>query len=623
MQASSSVARRPIILAASGAIFAAATAVAAYLGYLWMFTGFQNYDDEGFMLVSLRSFTSGHALYDSVVVQYGPFYYEFFGLFGALGVSFDNDSGRLVTLAAWLAIALVAGIAVFVFTRNLALGLGTHLITFTTAVSLTNEPMHPGGLVLLLIMGIAAVALISAGRWSGRWPFFLMGALASAAILTKINVGGFAAISIAFACVLTFPALAKSWPIRLAAAAVFVLVPFLLMKSDLNQAWAQRYAVHVAVCSLALVVVTSASRPDLARRLSELGWLLAGGAALAFAVIAAVLLDGTSPSGLLHGLILFPLDQRQALEIPLALPSNTLAWDAIGLGGAFLWTLYRLLPRRPEITIEGTIRVLVGLVMWITLLGGVHVPGLFQLTSLNEPLVLPLVLAWVVAAPRATPEGYANLDFARALVPSLAILQSLQAFPVAGSQIQWSAVALVPVGAMCIADGLAQLGVIRVRLQLATSLAFVILAVSWLPPAWQQSRAAFLSDVRLGLPGATRVHVPAAQAAVLRQVTQTIRDHCDTFISIPGLDSFYIFAQAPPPSPLPSRYMWLIDDFAHQQALVDASGRISRLCVVENDDLIAAWSKGRPLTGPLAGYIQTGFVPAYSFDHYFVLVRRS
>jgi len=193
-----------ILIATSSASFAAATAVAAYVGYLRMFTGFLGTDDEGYILIALRSFLSGHALYDKVVLAYGPFFFEIFGLLGALGVSFDNDSGRFVTLAVWLAMALVAGVAVFVFTRNLALGLCVHLITFATA-SLTSEPMHPGGLLSFLLIGIAAVALISSGRWLGPWPFFVIGALTAAAILTKINVGGFAAISIAFACVLTFP----------------------------------------------------------------------------------------------------------------------------------------------------------------------------------------------------------------------------------------------------------------------------------------------------------------------------------------------------------------------------------------------------------------------------------
>jgi hypothetical protein len=475
------------MIAASGAIFAAATAVAAYLGYLWMFTGFTAYDDEGAMLISLRSFVAGQALYDKVVLQYGPFYFEFFGLFGALGVPFDNDSGRFVTLAVWLAIALLAGVAVFAFTRNLALGLSTHLITFATA-TLTSEPMHPSGLVCLLVIGIASVALISAGRWSGPWPFLVTGALTAAAILTKINVGGFAAISIVFACVLTFPTLARNRAIRLVAAAGFVAVPFLLMRADLNQVLAQRYAFHIGLCALALVVATSASHPDPNRRLSELGWVFAGGAILAVLVLAVALFRGSNPNDLLHGIILYPLDQPRAYEALLQLPSTTLAWDALGLCGALLWTLYRLLARRPEVAIEGAIRLLAGLVIWVILLGGIHIPGLFQLSSLNHPLLLPIALAWVVAAPRGRPDGYEKLDFARALLPALAILQSLHAFPIAGSQAAWAALPLVPVGAMCIGDGLAQLGLTRARMQLATSLLFLTFAVSWLPPAWQQSR---------------------------------------------------------------------------------------------------------------------------------------
>ncbi len=584
---------RSIILVGSGATFVATTAVATYLGYLRMFTGFQNYDDEGFMLVALRSFISGHALYDKIFVPYGPFFFEFFGLVGALGVPFDNDSGRLVTL-----------------------------ITFATA-ALTGEPMHPGGLVLLLILGIAAVALLGAGRWSGPWPFVVVGALAGAAILTKINVGGLAAISVAFACVLTFPALARRWPIRLIAAGGFVVVPFLLMKADLDLVLAQRFALHIGLCALALVVVTSTSRPDPDRRLSELVWLLAGGAGLAVVVLAIALVRGSSPNDLLNGIVLYPLNQRTAYEALLALPSTTIAWDALGLAGALLWTLYRLLARRPEVAIEGGVRVVAGLVIWVTVLSGLRIPGLFQLTSLNQPLLLPVALAWVVAAPRGRAGGFERLDFARALVGSLAILQALQAFPVAGSQTAWGALPLVPVGAICIGDGLLQLGLTRIRLQLAAGLVFLTFAAGWLPTTWKDSRAAYASGLPLGLPGASLVRVPADQATPLRQVTQSIRDNCDTFISIPGLDSFYIFGQLQPPIPLPTRYMWLIDDVPHQQALVEASKRINRLCVVENDFLIGSWSQGREHNGPLVTYVHDGFVPAYTFEHYSILVRPS
>jgi hypothetical protein len=611
------------VIAASAAAFAAVTSVTAYIGYLLMFAGFQNYDDEGFMLMSLRSFLSGHPLYDQVVVQYGPFYYEVFGVLGVLGVPFDHDSGRLVTLAVWLAIALLAGMAIFAFTGNLALGLGSQLITFTTAVALTGEPMHPGGLVSFLVIGVAAVALISAGRRPGRWPFFVMGALVAAALLTKINVGVFAAMSVGFACAMTFPTLARAWPVRLAASTLIVVVPFALMKSDLGASWAQLYSVNVAVTALALVVVTSVSRPDADRRLLEVGWLLAGGCVLALGVIAIALVDGTSPNGLLHGVILFPLDQRQAFAFPLTLPATTLAWDAISLGIALAWALYRFFIHRPQVAIEGWIRLGVGLLVWVTLLGQVHIPGLLQLTPLNNRIGLPIALAWVVAAPRAKPDGYAKLDFARALLAALAILESLQAFPVAGSQALEAALPLVPVGAICIFDGLGQLGLERVRLQLATWLVFLTLGAGWLPQTWQQTRATYASDVPLGLPGASRVRVPADQAALLGQVNQAIRDNCETFISVPGLDSFYIFSRLKPPGSAPTRWIWLIGDASAQQAVIDASQQVGRLCVVENDSLIAFWTQGRHVGGPLEAYIQGGFGTLYTIGPYSVLVRPS
>lgn len=613
---------RASLIAAAAAIFAAATAGTAYLGYLLMFTGFANYDDEGFMLISLRSYLSGQALYDKVVVQYGPFYYEFFGIFGALGVPFDNDSGRLVTLAVWLALSLLAGVAVFVFTRNLGLGLATQLITFATA-TLTSEPMHPGGLVSLMLIGIGAVALISSGRWSGRWPFLIIGALTGALILTKVNVGAFAALSVAFACVLTFPFLARNWPLRVVAAVLLMVVPFLLMRTDLDQAWAQRFGFHVALCVLALALATSSSDPDPDRRASELGWLIVGGAVLALVVIAIALFKGSSPIDVVNGVILYPTQQRIAFEAPFVVGTTPMLWDAVGLASALFWARYRARGRPPHMVAEGVVRVLAGLVILITVLGGLHVPGLVDLKSLNSPLVVANALAWVVAAPRATPDGYAKLDFARALLPAIAIMQSLHVFPVAGSQGAWAALPLIPIGAISIADGLVQLGLSRARLQLASSLVFLTFGVSWIPPIWRDTRASYASAVSLGLPGANLIRVPPQQAFVLRHLTQTIRDNCDTFISVPGLDSFYIWGPFKPPTPLPTRYMWLTDDVPHLQALITSSDRISRLCVVENSYLILAWSRGRTVTGPLDDYIQAGFGQIDTVDYYSVLVRRS
>jgi len=613
---------RASFIAAAAAIFAAATAFTAYLGYLLMFTGFANYDDEGFMLLTIRSYNAGEALYEKVIVQYGPFFYEFFGIFGALGVPFDNDSGRLVTLVIWIALALLAGVSVFLFTRNLGLGLAAQLITFATA-TLTSEPMHPGGLISLMLIGIGALAFVVAGRRSGRWPFLIIGALSAALILTKVNVGGFAALSIVFACVLTFPFLARNWPLRVVATVVLMTVPVLLLKTDIDQPWAQRFVFHVDLCVLALAMATSSSEPDPERRPSEIGWLVVGGAALTIVVIAIALLKGSTPGDLVNGLILFPAQQRVVFEAPFTVGTAPMLWDAVGVAGALFWVRYRTHGRPPQIVFEGAVRIVAGLVILFTVLGSLRIPGLVDLKSLTSPLVIADAFAWVLAAPRATPEGYARLDFARALLPAVAVMQSLQVFPVAGSQTAWATLPLIPIGALCIADGLVQVGLTRAREQLASMLVFLTFAVSWIPQTWRDTQATYASDVSLGLPGANLVRVTPERAAVLRHIYQTVHDNCDNFVSVPGLDSFYIWEKFDPPTPLPSRFIWLADDVPHLQALIKSSDQINRLCIVENSYLILAWSRGRTVTGPLDDYIQAGFVQIDSIDYYSVLARRT
>ncbi len=614
---------RLIVAAACAAMFATTTTVLAYLGYLRMFSEFNSYDDEGFMLLSLRSFIEGQPLYEKIVLHYGPFYFEFFRLFAAAGVPFDLDSGRLTTLAVWLLVTLLIGVATLVFTRNLLLGAAAQVVSFAMSDAFVAEPMHPSGLVMLLVIGIEAIALIGlVERPERRWPFIAMGALAAAAVLTKINVGGFAVIAIAFACALTIPALSRNPFVRLIAAAVVVLVPFVLMKTFLGQDWAQRYATDVSLGALAVVIATSASDPEPARRPTDVLWLVVGGTALTVVVVAIAVLAGSSLGGLVRGVVIDPLQQPEAFLAPLPLPTTTVRVALVGAGGAVVWVLYRLLLRRPEPAIEGLARIVAGLAIWFTLLGSIHIPGVLQLNALSHGLLLPIVLAWVVVAPRSTREGWAPLDFARVLLAVMAVLQGLQAYPVAGSQIVYGELPLVPLGAVCINDGLVQLNLSPARRQVAAAILLMVVAVSWLPPTWRHHRDLYNANVPLALPGARLVRLPADQAATLTQITEFVHQNCDTYISIPGMDSFYIWAQVPPPSP-PTRWIWLIDDVPHQQAVVDTATRVNRVCVIENQQLIDFWTQGNThVRGPIDEYVSGGFVVAEVVGAYTILVRR-
>lgn len=59
--------------------FAAITLVTVLIARPSVLSGFASFDDEGYMLVSLKSFLNQGHLYDDVFTQYGPFYFEAFG----------------------------------------------------------------------------------------------------------------------------------------------------------------------------------------------------------------------------------------------------------------------------------------------------------------------------------------------------------------------------------------------------------------------------------------------------------------------------------------------------------------------------------------------------------------
>src|SRR5262245_39746252 len=75
--------------------FAVSTFVVARLAFCLGFTFFAEYDDEGYVLISLKLFREGRALYNAVYSQYGPFYYEFMdALLSVLHLNVSHDVGR-------------------------------------------------------------------------------------------------------------------------------------------------------------------------------------------------------------------------------------------------------------------------------------------------------------------------------------------------------------------------------------------------------------------------------------------------------------------------------------------------------------------------------------------------
>jgi hypothetical protein len=607
--------------------FAAITVVTALIAHPRMFTGFHDYDDEGYMLTALKAFVNGGHLYDQVFSQYGPFYYEVWGgLFSLFGIDVTHDSGRTVTMVAWVLASLGFGLVTWGLTRSVFLGWAAQILSFNTLEVLTNEPMHTYGLVALLLVAIVAISLFVRERES-PYSLALLGAAVAALVLVKINVGVFAALSVALACAVSYPLLwRRRWPRALLELA-FVALPVLLMLSKFGEGWARHYAIHVAVSALAVVLVLRARQPG-ERRGGDLPWLVGGFLALALVSCLAIVGAGTSVSGLVDGVIAQPLRQSDAFSLPMQLSRRLYAFDLLALAAAVAY-LYAVRRRRGEpgqlwLALCSLFAIAVGVTLALSVTGQL-LP--FNSRSLTGFQLSMLPFAWVALMGTSTgPEPPPS--FARLLLPLLAVLQALHAYPVAGSQTLLAAVLLVPVGALCIANGVRGLGQLipagsdRVALAGFGVVVAVVLAWfignSYLREPLKTARGSYNAAFSLDLPGSHDMRLGSEEEVALYQaISKGIREYCPATLMQPGMDSFYLWAEQEPPSLTATGWETLFDE-ADQQQVIDETASISNLCLLRNYPLAAGWGEK---DGPLVSYLEQGFEPFGRWGDYELLRR--
>ena len=136
------------------------TAVLLSLCYLQQFVTFREYDDEGYVLLTLRQFMSGLPLYDHLFTQYGPFPFVWRSLLHAITYSeATHDATRLISIITRLFLGTTCAFFFFRITRNFFLALLLYVQMTVFLVAMVDEPGHPQETVLLLL-GITS--------WSSR-----------------------------------------------------------------------------------------------------------------------------------------------------------------------------------------------------------------------------------------------------------------------------------------------------------------------------------------------------------------------------------------------------------------------------------------------------------------------
>jgi hypothetical protein len=168
----------------------------AWVGHRLVFAEFQEYDDEGYFLLTVEQFLNGLPIYDQGYTWYGPAYYLWQEvLHTLLGIPVTHDATRLVTIGVWLTCAVLVGAIVWFLTKRRVLTVLGTVAAFLHLAQLAFEPGHPQELGTLGVLGALALTTwrLTEKRRIGPAASMCVWALVAVTVLTKVNVGAFLA----------------------------------------------------------------------------------------------------------------------------------------------------------------------------------------------------------------------------------------------------------------------------------------------------------------------------------------------------------------------------------------------------------------------------------------------
>lgn len=569
-----------------------------------MFSGFQPYDDEGYFLLSFKDYLAGQPLFTQALSVYGPFFYEVMGgVLKALGLAPNLENGRFVTLAVWLIASLLGGLVAYRLTRNVLLAVGAQFLTFRALSALVTEPMQPAGLISLLMLCLMLAATYRSAR--PRATAAVMGAIVGALLLIKINVGLLAALAVVYAWAGSLSS--RWWRAALPLVAIVTTaLPLLFMASQFSHSWVLELAVVVFLSAAALGVASIWGGPEPLPPPSTT-WLILGGIAVVTATLAILVAGGTHLEVWWNNSIVLATEFPRIFLLPVVVSAGNDLWAALSLAAAIATLV--VYGRGGAPASAALVRVWVGFFMWLSI---IVLPGFL--------LALPLV--WIATQTPRNDADNPTSAYCRLLLPALAVTETLQAYPIAGTQLSLAALGLMPIGAICLNDGIRQFRQAGSR------------AVKWLAPAALVlnvvafllfgfvSAAGFWIGTPLGLPGAESIRVPQQQSKQLQAVVAAIDRDCSSFITYPGMSSFYFWTENEPPAEVTSEVWWLVLDSPSQQAIVQQLQSRPRLCVVKNQKVIDFWLEGRQVPQrPLIDFIDRNFVSVGAYGDYELLIQ--
>lgn len=587
---------------------------------MMMFSAFMFYDDEGYVLISLRNFATNGHLYGEVYSQYGPFPYVLYYLLHLVGFPFTHTAGRLLTLGAWSGAAIAGASLVWRDTRSQAARLAVLAATFVYLWIMVSEPTHPGGLIAIVTAVMAYLGhRFILGDDTHAWAR-VVGMGAAVLLLTKINVGGFAALS-AVAWFLIHhkrAAIRRYAPICLIAGVV--VLPFALMRPLLAADWVQTYAFLFACTGIAAVGAIAPvgdARTNARTLLTGLVWAAGAGSI----VLAVVFARGTTVADVLEGVLLRPIRHPVHFNLSFPWPVGVRAAALISLG---LFTAAWVGRRRGVTRVDEFVAVgrLVAALVLVTL---------FLRFPLSSPdnlfLAFGIPWLWLFLWPLAGED--ATRVAARSWVGLLFLGQCLHGFPVRGSQTAWGTFLALPVVALGAWSAAHWLATRYPQSWLRNRVVTLAVQIAVLAFAVNSSRSLIEVGNRyyegrdLRLPGAERLRLPEDASALFQLLTVNAAAHGDLLFSLPGMFSFNLWSDVPTPTLANVTHWFSLLEPEQQLAAIRSLDAHPRACLIVHRQHVGyITERGFAPTGPLNDYFRDHFAPAFTLDDFEFCVRK-
>ena len=590
-------------------VFAAITVWALVSGYDQVFSVFAPYDDEGYLMLTVREFLNGGVLYNEVYTQYGPAYYLYEWLLHNIsGLPVTHDLTRLTTLAIWTLTAMLCGVFTFRLTRSTFFSAISYILSFVILFRTVSEPGHPQELCGLLIVLI--LLMFTDGK-SGRNSYLrlsISAILLAALCLIKINLGIFVGLGSAIA-LLTFSE-DNRWRrgALYALTAIAILLPFLLFRKYFAVGWL-KLCVLIAVMIISAVINGSLNRKNSEIFAKHYLLMAAAFGATIVLIILFVWLKGTTFDALLQGILLQNLKFGDDFFQPAPIQRYAIIWGIIVLAVAAALAFFRQKDSLKVTFAANLLKTGFGFfVVLCSLFGYAKFLNTFLLLSFAAPLL------WLLTIESSSAESTRTNQLAKTVLIFIAVLLTLQIFPIAGTQMAYGSFLISIAGVICLSDGLSNLQIslpqkfpsasLLSGLKTVAAITLLLFCVKHL----HDNYTVFNQNVPVKFNGTNRVRLPEKDAAFYNFLVENLTSECDGFISMPGIYSLNFWTRIEPPTTFnATAWMTLLNE-SQQQATIEKLKNYRRVCAVYNPQLTQNGLRNRDLeTIPLAAYILQNF----------------